>query len=66
MAKGEVPQAVLAEQLGEAIAGRKVRAAVFTTFCFDPGFFELHVLPTLFARRVPPQAGAGARRRLDR
>lgn len=22
--------------------------AVFTTFTFDPGFFELHVLPTLF------------------
>jgi hypothetical protein len=45
---GEVPQAVLAERLADVIAGRKIRAAVFTTFSFDPGFFELHVLPTLF------------------
>lgn len=45
---GEIPQAVLGERLAEMIAGRKVRAAVFTTFSFDPGFFELHVLPTLF------------------
>ena len=44
----EVPQVVLAERLAEVIDGRKVRAAVFTTFCFDPGFFELHILPTLF------------------
>ena len=44
----EVPQAVLAERLAEVIDGRKVRAAAFTTFCFDPGFFELHILPTLF------------------
>ena len=44
----EIPQAVLSEQLAEVIAGRKVRAAVFTTFTFDPGFFELHVLPALF------------------
>ena len=44
----EVPQAVLAERLADLIAGRRVRAAVFTTFSFDPGFFELHVLPTLF------------------
>ncbi len=41
---------VLCEALQEAIAGRKVRAAVFTTFTFDPGFFELHILPNLFDR----------------
>ncbi len=48
MAQDNVPQAVLAERLGEAIRGRKVRAVVFTTFTIDPEFFELHVLPVLF------------------
>lgn len=46
--KGNIPMAVLSQQLADAIAGRKVRAAVFTTFTFDPGFFELHILPVLF------------------
>jgi ABC-type proline/glycine betaine transport system ATPase subunit len=40
--------AVLSQSLAEAIRGRQVRAGVFTTFTFDPGFFELHVLPLLF------------------
>ena len=39
---------VLGEALQEAIAGRRVRAAVFSTFSFDPGFFELRILPNLF------------------
>lgn len=43
-----IPMDVLSERLSDRIAGRKVRAAVFTTFSFDPGFFELHVLPLLF------------------
>lgn len=43
-----VPQAVLSEALGDQIAGRTVRAAVFTTYSFDPGFFEEHCLPVLF------------------
>jgi hypothetical protein len=43
-----IPQEVLVEALSEAIAGRPVRTAVFTTFSFDPGFFELHVLSALF------------------
>ena len=42
------PTSVLSEALSEAIKGRRVKAAVFTTFSFDPGFFELHVLPSLF------------------
>ena len=46
--KGNIPAAVLSQQLSEAIGGRRVRASVFTTFTFDPGFFELHVLPVLF------------------
>ena len=44
------PQAVLSQQLGEAIGERRVRSAVFTTFSFDPGFFELQVLPLLFSQ----------------
>ena len=43
-----IPQEVLGDKLGEVRAGRRVRAAVFTTFSFDPGFFELHILPLLF------------------
>ena len=43
-----IPQEVLGDKLGEVRDGRRVRAAVFTTFSFDPGFFELHVLPLLF------------------
>lgn len=44
------PTAVLSDALAEAIAGRRVRAAVFTTYSFDPGFFEENVLPLLFDR----------------
>ena len=43
-----VPMAVLAESLAESINSRRVRVALFTTFNFDPGFFELEVLPSLF------------------
>lgn len=44
------PTAVLSDALAEAIAGRRVRCAVFTTYSFDPGFFEENVLPLLFDR----------------
>ncbi len=44
------PEAVLSRRLSEAIRGRSVRSAVFTTFNFDPGFFELQVLPLLFSQ----------------
>jgi len=43
-----VRQSVLIDELAEAIGGRQVRAAVFTTYSFDPGFFEMNVLPGLF------------------
>ena len=43
-----IPMKVLTEQVAEAIDGRRVRSAVFTTFSFDPGFFELNILPVLF------------------
>ena len=42
------PEAVLSRRLVEAVRGRRLRSAVFTTFNFDPGFFELQVLPLLF------------------
>lgn len=43
-----IPMKVLTEQVAEAINSRRVRSAVFTTFSFDPGFFELNILPVLF------------------
>lgn len=48
MASKHIPQGVLSQQLAEAINGRPVRTAVFTTYTFDPGFFEDHILPILF------------------
>ena len=43
----KIPAVVLSDALVDAVAGRQVTAAVFTTYTFDPGFFELHVLPLL-------------------
>jgi len=43
-----IPRAVLTEALREKINGRRVLAAVFCTFRFEPGFFEQEVLPVLF------------------
>src|SRR5438105_4434702 len=39
------PHAVLSEQLEEKLRGRRLLAAVFTTFRFDPEFFEQEILP---------------------
>jgi hypothetical protein len=39
------PHAVLSEQLEERLRGRRLIAAVFVTFRFDPEFFEQEVLP---------------------
>ena len=44
----EPSSAVLSDALVEAIGGRRVKAAVFLTFQFDPGFFEEELLPLLF------------------
>jgi hypothetical protein len=46
--KETIPREVLSDQLVNAIADRRVRAAVFTTFNFDPGFFEINILPLFF------------------
>jgi len=43
-----MPEDVLTDALAAAINGRKVRTAVFTTYTFDPGFFERNILPALF------------------
>jgi hypothetical protein len=40
--------AVLSDELAAAIAKRRVKAAVFLTFQFDPAFFEEEILPLLF------------------
>ena len=43
-----IPQATLSDQLRARLGGRRVLAGVLTTFTFEPGFFELEVLPLLF------------------
>ena len=48
MSSGTIPMEVLSRRLGDAIDGRRLRVGVFTTFSFDPAFFELQVLPLLF------------------
>lgn len=46
------PKRVLSDEISSAINGRRVVAAVFTTFSFDPAFFELDILPLLFEGRI--------------
>ncbi len=41
----DIPHAVLSEHFEEALRGRRLVAAVFLTFRFDPEFFEQEVLP---------------------
>lgn len=48
MPDAKLPTSVLSDRLSQALRGRRVRAAVFTTFSFEPGFFEEDVLPLLF------------------
>jgi hypothetical protein len=43
-----VEQRVLTEAFQQALEGTRLRAAVFLTFRFDPGFFEQEVLPAFF------------------
>ena len=46
------PGRVLSDEISGAIRGRRVVAAVFTTYTFDPAFFELEILPLLFESRI--------------
>lgn len=41
----EIPRAVLSEHFEERMQGRRLHTAVFTTYKFDPGFFEREILP---------------------
>lgn len=41
-------RAVLSEHVEQALAGRRLLAAAFLTFQFDPGFFEQDILPLFF------------------
>jgi hypothetical protein len=41
----EVPKAVLSEAFQARLRGRRLIAAAFTTFRFEPGFFETEILP---------------------
>ena len=43
---------VLSDKISSKINGRRVVAAVFTTYSFDPAFFELDILPLLFESRI--------------
>lgn len=43
----EIPHAVLSDQLEGLLQGRRLVTAMFLTFRFDPGFFEIEVLPAL-------------------
>lgn len=42
-----IPRAILSDRIEECIKGRRIVAAIFLTFEFDPGFFEQEVLPIL-------------------
>jgi hypothetical protein len=45
---GDIPRAVLSEHFQERMKDRRLVSAVFTTFRFEPGFFEGEVLPVFF------------------
>jgi hypothetical protein len=44
----EIPRAVLSEHFQDRMKGRRLVSAVFTTFRFEPGFFETEILPVFF------------------
>lgn len=43
-----MPSAVLSDHVGDRLKGRRLVTALFTTFTFEPSFFEQEVLPVLF------------------
>lgn len=47
-----IDRAVLSEELQRAMQGRRLVTALFTTFSFDPGFFEQEVLRLFFEEEV--------------
>ena len=55
MGTQRIPQQVLSSALEHAVNGRRVLAAVFLSYQFDPEFFELEILPLLFDRGFSEQ-----------
>lgn len=51
-AKRNIDQAVLSEELQRIMKDRRLVTALFTTFSFDPGFFEQEVLRLFFEDEV--------------
>lgn len=49
---GAIPTSVLSEHFQDRMEGRRLVDAVFLTFEFDPGFFELEVLPVFLDVQV--------------
>lgn len=45
--------ASVTNELSNLLAGRKVIAGVFTTYNFEPDFFELDVIPELLSKGIP-------------
>ena len=45
-------KAIASDQLRDVIAGRKIKAAVFTTYGFEPEFFELDIVPLLLPGNI--------------
>jgi len=45
--------AVISDKLKALIDGREVKAATFTTYTFEPEFFELEVIPLLLPGDIP-------------
>jgi hypothetical protein len=48
MSMAEIPRAVLSEHFQDRMKDRRLVSAVFTTFRFEPGFFESEILPVFF------------------
>ena len=46
-------KSVISDELSEIIAGRQVQAAVFTSYNFEPDFFEIDVIPYLLKDTIP-------------
>jgi len=46
-------KSVISDQLSEKIDGRKVQAAIFTSYNFEPHFFEIDVIPYLLKDTIP-------------
>ena len=44
----QIPRAVLSEHFQACMQAQRLRAAVFLTYEFDPGFFEQEILPVFF------------------